>query len=94
MRVLEEQVRGHNCGGELVEGAKLDGAKDVEGKKELQDHIVCNNVVGSAREYSNAGCEHSGVGLREVAEVNETHAGGEAGYRKVMIKAVQVAEQQ
>ena len=94
VKVLEEQVRGHNCGGELVEGAKLDGAKDAEGKTKLQDHTVCNNVGGSAREYSNAGCEHSGVGLREVVEANESCAGGEAGYRKVTIKAVQVAEQQ
>ena len=33
VKVLEEHVRGRSCGGELVEGAKVDGAKDVEGKK-------------------------------------------------------------
>ena len=36
----------------------------------------------SAREHSSAGCEHSVGGLREVAEVNEACAGGEAGYSK------------
>ena len=41
VKVLEEQVRGHNCGGELVEGAKLDGAKDVEGKKKRITRSYC-----------------------------------------------------
>ena len=36
MKVLEEHVCGRTCGGELVEGEKVDGAKDVEVKKELE----------------------------------------------------------
>ena len=48
----------------------------------------------SAHKYSSAGCEHAGVGFSEVAEVNEAHAGGDAGYSKSDDQGGSVTEQQ
>ena len=84
VRVLEEHIQNCSCGGELVGEAKVVGAKVIKGIEELEGHIVCNDVGtgGSAREYCGASSEHSGVGLSEVAEVDEADVGEKAGYSK------------